>query len=125
MTLAPSPQPWAALGDALLRPLPADWRFNIQQAFSNLGEAVGKLLGGGQQGQRVSDWCPRPHAVHCQRVLLPSVAGLAVLQARAALAQILFKPAVLNTMHTSQPIGVHLTAVLPRLPYLQIGGRRF
>ena len=47
-------QPWSGFAEAVLRPLPADWRYNIEQAFSNIGDALGKLLGGGQQGQRVS-----------------------------------------------------------------------
>lgn len=37
--------------EALLRPLPPDWRHNIQQVFSSIGEALGNLLGG-QQGER-------------------------------------------------------------------------
>lgn len=46
-------QPWSQLSEALLKPLPADWRYNIQQAFSSLGEAFGKMMGDGQQKQRV------------------------------------------------------------------------
>lgn len=53
--------------DALLSPLPADWRHNIQKAFSDMGEALGKLMGGGQQGgQRVSE--RRCIALHPLRV---------------------------------------------------------
>ncbi|KAI3430995.1 hypothetical protein D9Q98_009397 [Chlorella vulgaris] len=44
--------PWSGFAEAVLRPLPPDWRYNIEKAFSDLGEAVGKLLGGGQQGAR-------------------------------------------------------------------------
>ena len=46
-------QPWSRLSEALLKPLPADWRYNIQQAFSQLGDALGKFMGDGQQKQRV------------------------------------------------------------------------
>lgn len=48
----PSLQPWSGVAEAILKPLPADWRHNIQQAFSQMGEALGKLLGGGE-GQKV------------------------------------------------------------------------
>ncbi|KAL4451346.1 hypothetical protein ABPG77_009418 [Micractinium sp. CCAP 211/92] len=45
--------PWAGVADALLRPLPPDWQHNIQQAFSQLGDAIGNLFGGAaKQGQR-------------------------------------------------------------------------
>lgn len=40
-------QPWSGVAEALLSPLPPDWRNNIEQAFSNIGEALGKMLGGG------------------------------------------------------------------------------
>ncbi|PRW20299.1 hypothetical protein C2E21_9144 [Chlorella sorokiniana] len=41
--------PWSGVAEAILKPLPADWRHNIQQAFSQMGEALGKLLGSGEQ----------------------------------------------------------------------------
>lgn len=42
-------QPWAGLAEAVLRPLPPDWRYSIEKAFSDFGEALGKILGGGQR----------------------------------------------------------------------------
>lgn len=54
IALLPSAQPWSGVAEAILKPLPADWRHNIQSAFSQMGEALGKLLGGGEQaGQKV------------------------------------------------------------------------
>ncbi|KAI7836022.1 hypothetical protein COHA_010106 [Chlorella ohadii] len=45
--------PWSGVAEAILKPLPADWRHNIQNAFSQLGDALGKLLGAGE-GQKIS-----------------------------------------------------------------------
>lgn len=54
IALLPPAQPWSGVAEAILKPLPADWRHNIQSAFSQMGEALGKLLGGGEQaGQKV------------------------------------------------------------------------
>ena len=49
-------QPWSGVAEAILKPLPADWRHNIQNAFSQLGDALGKLLGAGE-GQKVGLIC--------------------------------------------------------------------
>ena len=40
----PQHHPFAGILDQLLSPLPADWRYNIQQAIGSFGEAVGKIL---------------------------------------------------------------------------------
>ena len=78
-------QPWSQLTEALLKPLPADWRYNIQQAFSSLGEALGKMMGDGQQKQRVGAvlkpgqaklWLSRRGSCHPQ--LVSSRAGLLI-----------------------------------------------
>ena len=49
-TLPCVPQPWSGAVEALLRPLPADWRHNIQSAFSSMGAALGKLMSGVSEG---------------------------------------------------------------------------
>jgi hypothetical protein len=61
-------QPWSRLSEALLKPLPADWRYNIQQAFSQLGDALAKFMGDGQQKQRVGGVLKSAGAADCLRV---------------------------------------------------------
>lgn len=68
-------QPWSGVGERVLQILPPDWRTNIQQAFSSMGEALGKLMGGGQEGGRRVSPLALPCCGPCRRRLLPLERG--------------------------------------------------